>query len=75
MSVLITVQLRARMVLTPSRCFLRLYSRQDQISVASSHDGREAADARGCARGGDVRASITRYRQIIFFYATRAMLF
>lgn len=75
MSVLITVQLLVRLTLTPSHCSPRLYSRQDRISVASSHNGREAADARGCARGGDVRASITRYRQIFFCCATRAMLF
>lgn len=39
-----------------------------------SHNGREAADARGCADGDDVRASITGY-EIILWLAVVSGLF
>lgn len=52
-----------------------LYSEQDHTSVASLHNGHEAADGRSCALGGHVRASIKRYDNLCAFHSLLTFLF
>lgn len=43
-----------------------LYSEQDQISVALTQNGCEAAGSRDCTHGADICTSITRYEISLF---------